>query len=288
MTTAAAKALVWLSSHIQKLKSTANLFPRSSSSDCTAGSLKKRSATNHGHSHPALRDKRGMVFTRGQMVSSVNQRGNRWRKLRAVISATRSLPVLRETEKSFWICELSQTKALAAAVVKPYLRNLFYRILRLHVEYGVSLVFVIDGAATPMKWATMDRRMAASGQGKEGGRTTKIRHQLNSRVREVTYFLLFSMPMLLSCCIERKSGCNCIMIMRFHVASIAGNFAISSTCMTCDCTHYSASTQKQPLVLLHTSGSASILLCSLIEIGGFLQEPIFLPPGMESSTFCCI
>ena len=207
-----------------------------------------------------------------QIVSSVNQRC--------------SLEELRgkrlAVDLSFWICELSQTKALAAAVVKPYLRNLFYRILRLHVEYGVSLVFVIDGAATPMKWATMDRRMAASGQGKEGGRTTKIRHQLNSRVREVTYFLLFSMPMLLSCCIERKSGCNCIMIIHF------GNFAISSTCMTCDCTHYSASTQKQPLVLLHTSGSASILLCSLIEIGGFLQEPIFLPPGMESSTFCCI
>ena len=107
-----------------------------------------------------------------------------------------------ENDLSYWICELSQTKALAAAVVKPYLRNLFYRILRLHVEYGVSLVFVIDGAATPMKWATMDRRMAASGHGKEGGRTTKIRHQLNSRVREVTSSS-FPVPMLLSYCIER-------------------------------------------------------------------------------------
>ena len=151
------------------------------------------------------------------------------------------MPKRLAVDLSFWICELSQTKALAAAVVKPYLRNLFYRILRLHVEYGVSLVFVIDGAATPMKWATMDRRMAASGHGKEGGRTTKIRHQLNSRVREVTSS---SFPCPCCCHGLYRAGCNCIMIMRFHVASIAGNFAISSTCMTCDCAHYSASTQN--------------------------------------------
>ena len=120
-----------------------------------------------------------------QIVSSVNQRCSleelRGKRLAVDLSA--------------WICELSQTKALAAAVLKPYLRNLFYRILRLHVDYGVSLVFVIDGDATPMKWATMDRRMAAGGQGKEGGRTSKIRHQLNSKAREVNCPLPFLPPL---------------------------------------------------------------------------------------------
>ena len=89
---------------------------------------------------------------------------------------------------SWWVCEFSQTKPLAAAVQRPYLRNLLYRLLRLYGEYGVGLVFVIDGDATPIKWATMDRRMAASGQTRGGagrGRKTGVRHQLNSKVREV-------------------------------------------------------------------------------------------------------
>lgn len=85
---------------------------------------------------------------------------------------------------SGWVCVLCQTKALAAAVHKPYLRNLFYRLLHLYTECGVRLLFVVDGPAAPIKWATMDRRMGVGGR-EGGGRRTGVRHNLNSKVKEV-------------------------------------------------------------------------------------------------------
>jgi hypothetical protein len=79
-------------------------------------------------------------------------------------------------------------QALAGAVQKPYLRNLFFRILCLYSE-GVSLVMVVDGEATQLKWSTMDQREKAS-HGRGGAcyhrnRRTGRRTQLNSEINEV-------------------------------------------------------------------------------------------------------
>ena len=79
-------------------------------------------------------------------------------------------------------------QGLAGAVQKPYLRNLFFRIHRLYSE-GVSLVMVVDGEATRLKWSTMDQREKAS-QGRGGAyhhknRQTGRRTQLDSKIKEV-------------------------------------------------------------------------------------------------------
>ena len=86
---------------------------------------------------------------------------------------------------SCWICESCQTKGLAEAVQKPYLRNLFFRLLNLYVEVGAEVVFVIDGYATSMKWDTMDQRMSSVPYGRGGARKTGVRHQLNQKLKEV-------------------------------------------------------------------------------------------------------
>lgn len=66
-------------------------------------------------------------------------------------------------------------------MLKPYLRNLFFRVLSLYSE-GVSLVMVVDGEATPLKWSAMDQR-----EGRRGGamRRTGSRTQLATKVKEV-------------------------------------------------------------------------------------------------------
>ena len=52
---------------------------------------------------------------------------------------------------SGWVCQALNCRLMFAAVQKPHLRNLFFRI---HCMYrlGISLVFVVDDEATKMKW----------------------------------------------------------------------------------------------------------------------------------------
>ena len=48
-------------------------------------------------------------------------------------------------------------QGLSSAVGKPHLRNLFYRVRTL-LRVGAKLVFVVDGTATQLKWATLEQR----------------------------------------------------------------------------------------------------------------------------------
>ena len=84
--------------------------------------------------------------------------------------------------------EYPTVQGLAAAVGKPYLRNLFFRIHRLY-SAGARLVFVIDGEATPLKWGTMATRQKARGAGQasssSSSRQTGHRRQLDAKIREV-------------------------------------------------------------------------------------------------------
>ena len=65
---------------------------------------------------------------------------------------------------------------------------MFFRVLRLYSE-GVSLVMVVDGEATQLKWSAMDQREKAShGRGGacyHGNRRTGKRTQLDSKINEV-------------------------------------------------------------------------------------------------------
>ena len=76
---------------------------------------------------------------------------------------------------------ISLFQGLRDAVSKPHLRNLFYRVQHLYLA-GVSLVVVVDGEATPLKWSAMDHR-----EGRGGGATRKTgqRRLLNSKMKEV-------------------------------------------------------------------------------------------------------
>ena len=86
---------------------------------------------------------------------------------------------------SCWICESYGAKNLARSVAKPHLRNLYFRILRLY-RTGTSLVFVMDGDATELKWETLGKRAQSRGQGWGGGvRRSGKRSLLNSKIKEV-------------------------------------------------------------------------------------------------------
>ena len=75
---------------------------------------------------------------------------------------------------------------------KPFLRNLFFQILRLYSE-GVSLVMVVDGEATQLKWSTMDQREKAShGRGgasyhrnRQTGRCTQLNLNVHNAIGRV-------------------------------------------------------------------------------------------------------
>lgn len=92
---------------------------------------------------------------------------------------------------SGWVVESYGTRGLAAAVKKPHLRNLVFRTLCL-CQLGVKLVFVMDGAATELKWEVMDRRERGRGRGRGEGcsrgraRKTGVRPVLNMNLREVS------------------------------------------------------------------------------------------------------
>ena len=58
---------------------------------------------------------------------------------------------------SGWICESQGAKSLQENVIKPHLRNLFFRVLHL-MRLGVKLVFVMDGKPPELKWDTIIKR----------------------------------------------------------------------------------------------------------------------------------
>ena len=76
-------------------------------------------------------------------------------------------------------------QSLAQKVQKPHLRNLFFRVSTLY-RLGASLVFVIDGEATQLKWGTLDKR---EGRGEERRRRTGRRTILQSYVNEVMSYV---------------------------------------------------------------------------------------------------
>ena len=89
---------------------------------------------------------------------------------------------------SGWICEAQCSKGLKASVVKPHLRNLFFRVLHF-TRLGVKLVFVTDGAAPELKWEAISKRSQARFGGpvrkpqKRGGKVGRSNFQV--WVREV-------------------------------------------------------------------------------------------------------
>ncbi|XP_044516299.1 flap endonuclease GEN homolog 1 [Gracilinanus agilis] len=61
---------------------------------------------------------------------------------------------------SFWVCEALTVKKMAGTVVRPHLRNLFFRISSL-TPMGVKLLFVMEGDAPGLKADVMSKRNEA-------------------------------------------------------------------------------------------------------------------------------
>ncbi|XP_043843346.1 flap endonuclease GEN homolog 1 [Dromiciops gliroides] len=61
---------------------------------------------------------------------------------------------------SLWVCEALTVKKMVGAVVKPHLRNLFFRISSLTLM-GVKLLFVMEGEAPRLKADVMSKRNEA-------------------------------------------------------------------------------------------------------------------------------
>ena len=114
----------------------------------------------------------------------------------AILSpAGQSMPLSRLAGKTLavdlsgWICQALTTKGLVQNVPKPHLRNLFFRVSAFY-RLGASLVFVVDGEATHLKWATLDKRVRdGPGEGPRAAegvwkRSTGRRPQLQRYVRE--------------------------------------------------------------------------------------------------------
>ena len=75
-------------------------------------------------------------------------------------------------------------------LVKPHLRNLFFRVTTFY-RLGASLVFVVDGEATQLKWAAMETRAWEGGEGeRRRRRRTGRRPHLQSYVDEVSMKLM--------------------------------------------------------------------------------------------------
>lgn len=58
---------------------------------------------------------------------------------------------------SIWIVEAIKTLQFKTSVLKPHLRNLFFRLLALR-RFGVKVIFVLDGTPPELKQETMRRR----------------------------------------------------------------------------------------------------------------------------------
>lgn len=101
---------------------------------------------------------------------------------------------------SGWICEAQGAKGLKANVLKPHLRNLFFRVWNL-TRVGVKLVFVVDGEAPEVKWEAIVKRNEARnggwgrgrgrGRGANRGQRKKVgRSNFRIWVNEVSHVLL--------------------------------------------------------------------------------------------------
>ena len=96
---------------------------------------------------------------------------------------------------SLWICEAQGTKGLKDQL-KPYLRNVFFRILHL-TSLGVRPVFVVDGVPPEIKRDTIVKRLQARGehvrsnaQKKKKLNRSKFTMQCNEVYSQVGFFLL--------------------------------------------------------------------------------------------------
>ncbi|XP_066931859.1 flap endonuclease GEN homolog 1-like isoform X2 [Clytia hemisphaerica] len=73
---------------------------------------------------------------------------------------------------SIWIVEAKQTLQFKTSILKPHLRNLFFRVLYLR-RLGVKLIFVTEGDPPDLKQETMRRRAVA-----QYGVKTKIKGKI--------------------------------------------------------------------------------------------------------------
>ncbi|XP_033752016.1 flap endonuclease GEN homolog 1-like [Pecten maximus] len=69
---------------------------------------------------------------------------------------------------SIWVCETQCVKQMQGVVSKPFLRNLFFRILHL-LQLGVQLVFVVEGEAPDLKKDVMQKRQQDRFRNKDTG-----------------------------------------------------------------------------------------------------------------------
>lgn len=86
-----------------------------------------------------------------------------------------------------WICESEGVKQIHTYVARPYLRNLFFRVSNV-LRSNINLVFVLDGKAPELKWDTISKRLASSGNSSKRG-TSGVRSRLNSKLKECCILL---------------------------------------------------------------------------------------------------
>ncbi|XP_039516457.1 flap endonuclease GEN homolog 1 [Pimephales promelas] len=83
---------------------------------------------------------------------------------------------------SLWVCEAQHVQGMMGKVTKPYLRNLFFRVLSLTLM-GVKLVFVMEGEAPRIKADTMSKRSEMRFGGLKPRNATKPAAKNTSRGR---------------------------------------------------------------------------------------------------------
>ncbi|XP_033638355.1 flap endonuclease GEN homolog 1-like [Asterias rubens] len=92
----------------------------------------------------------------------------------APVKTHKSLKLLKgqtlAVDLAIWICE--SASVLQGVVVKPHLRNLFFRVTNL-TQMGINLIFVLDGEPPELKWEEMARRNEV--RFGEGGETKRGR-----------------------------------------------------------------------------------------------------------------
>ncbi|XP_064603364.1 flap endonuclease GEN homolog 1-like isoform X2 [Liolophura sinensis] len=90
---------------------------------------------------------------------------------------------------SIWVCESNAVRQMQGVVLKPHLRNLFFRVSNL-TQMGIKLIFAIDGEAPDLKRDTMAKRQQARHQGKHKTTSSlskpkrKGRSQFNTILKE--------------------------------------------------------------------------------------------------------
>ncbi|XP_033102285.1 flap endonuclease GEN homolog 1-like isoform X2 [Anneissia japonica] len=89
---------------------------------------------------------------------------------------------------SIWVCESQGVKQMQAVVLKPFLRNLFFRITNLR-QLCIRPVFVIEGEAPELKCETMMKRQKSQYRGKssrtDAPKSKKTgRSQFKARLKE--------------------------------------------------------------------------------------------------------